>query len=61
MIVEKSYKCCSYFKGVDDLILQVAEDIKKGYHVVQVEKKDKDFSGPYLFEPNLIITLRKEI
>lgn len=62
MIVEKIYKCCSYHKGVDDLILEAAEDIKKGYHVVQVEKEDMNFSGSMLlFEPNLIVTLRKEI
>ena len=62
MIVEKTYKCCSYYKGVDDLVLEAAEDIKKGYHVVQVEKEDMNFSGSLrLLEPNLIVTLRKEI
>lgn len=61
MIVEKTYKCCSFLKEVNDLFLEVAEDIKKGYNVVQVEKEDMNSSNFYIFEPNLIVTLRKEI
>lgn len=61
MIVEKTYKCCSFYKGVNDLFLEVAEDIKKGYNVVQMEKEDMNFSSSYLLEPNLVVTLRKEI
>ena len=61
MIVEKTYKCCSFLKGVNDLFLEVAEDIKKGYNVVQVEKEDMSSFRSMLFEPNLIVILRKEI
>lgn len=60
MTIEKTYKYCSYFQRVDDLILEAAEDIKKGYHVIQIEKKDINLSSAYLIAPNVVITLRKE-
>lgn len=61
MIIEKTYKCCSCFKGMDDLILEAAEDIKNGYHLVRVKQEDMDLSSTYLLSPNVIITLKKEI
>jgi hypothetical protein len=46
---------------MDDLILEAAEDIKNGYHLVRVKQEDMDLSSAYLLKPNVIITLRKEI
>ena len=63
MIVEKVFKCCTFclgYKGIENLILELKEELDKGYHIVDIEQEYHTFAGDEL-DPNLIIILRKEI
>lgn len=61
MIVEKVLKCCVSFKGyseADSLVLDLAEEIKQGYHIAKIEMTPSMSINEINREPDLIITLR---
>lgn len=61
MIVEKVLKCCTFCKGyseIDSLILELAEEIKQGYHISSIEHAPSMSIHEVNREPDLIITLR---
>ena len=63
MIVEKILKCCTFYhgyKGIENLILELSEELNKGYHIVGIEQ-EFSISTYKTPDPNLIITLRKEM
>lgn len=62
MIVEKVYKCCTFpegWRGIEDLTLALANDIKEGYHIVDMERNFSISANTAITEPDLIITLTK--
>lgn len=62
MIVEKIYKCCTFYKGwrgIENLTLTLANDIKNGYHIVNMERELNISVNAAITEPDLIITLRR--
>lgn len=62
MIVEKIYKCCTFYegwRGIEDLTLTLADEIKSGYHIVSMEHEFSISANTAITEPDLIITLRK--
>lgn len=64
MIVEKTYKCCTFYegwRGIEDLTLTLANDIKIGYHIANMEREFNISVNTVITEPDLIITLRKDL
>ncbi len=62
MIVEKIYKCCTFsdgWRGIENLTLTLADDIKKGYHIASMERDYNISVNTLITEPDLIITLTK--
>ena len=62
MIIEKVLKCCTFYNGyssIDDLVMELAEEIKKGYHISNIEMTPSMSVNEVNREPDLIITLRK--
>lgn len=62
MIVEKVIKCCTFYRGcseIDSLVMELAEEIKKGYHISNIEMTPSICVNEINREPDLIITLRK--
>ena len=62
MIVEKILKCCTFYdgyRGIEDLTLTLADEIKNGYHIVGMEREFSISVNAAITEPDLIITLRK--
>lgn len=62
MIVEKVLKCCTFYggwRGIEDLTLTLADEIKEGYHIVDMERNFNISINTAVTEPDLIITLRK--
>lgn len=62
MIVEKVYKCCTFYegwRGIENLTLTLANDIKNGYHIMGMERDFSISVNTAITEPDLIITLRK--
>ena len=58
--VEKVFKYnCPMYGEIDEIILDVAEEIKKGFHISQIEQLPPHYKDINNFEPNLIITLTK--
>lgn len=63
MIVEKIYKCCTFYdgyRGIEDLTLTLADEIKKGFDIVNIEHEFSISVNSAITEPDLIITLRKK-
>lgn len=64
MIVEKIYKCCTFYegwRGIENLTLTLADEIKNGYHITGMEHEFSISANAAITEPDLIITLRKEL
>ncbi len=62
MIVEKVLKCCTFCRGyseIDSLVIELAEEIKKGYHISNIEMTPSMSVHEINKEPDLIITLTK--
>ena len=62
MIIEKVLKCCTFGKGyseIDSLVMTLAEEIKQGYHISNIEVTPSTIVNIVNKEPDLIITLRK--
>lgn len=62
MIVEKVYKCCTFYdswRGIENLTLTLADDIKNGYHIASMERNFSVSVNTAITEPDLIITLTK--
>ena len=62
MIIEKVYKCCTFYKRyseIDSLVMELAEEIKQGYHISKIESAPRMSVNEINTEPDLIITLRK--
>ena len=61
MIVEKIYKVNTI--NIDSAILEIAEDIKKGYTVHSYEKEPLEMKyccSSKIWHPNIIITLHNK-
>ena len=61
-IIEKVLKCCTFYKGygeIDSLVMELAEEIKQGYHIANIEMTPSMSIHEVNTEPDLIITLRK--
>ena len=62
MIIEKVLKCCTFCRGysnIDNLVMELAEEIKKGYHISNIEMTPSMSVNSVNTEPDLIVTLRK--
>lgn len=62
MIIEKVLKCCTFCRGyseIDSLVIELAEEIKKGYHISNIEMTPSMSVNEINKEPDLIITLTK--
>lgn len=62
MIIEKVFKCCTFYCGygeIDSLVMELAEEIKQGYHITNIERTPSISIHTVNTEPDLIITLRK--
>ena len=62
MIIEKVLKCCTFCRGyseIDSLVIELAEEIKKGYHISNIEMTSSMSVNEINREPDLIITLTK--
>ena len=62
MIMEKVFKCTTFYSGygsLDSLVLELAEEIKKGYHISDIEREVGTSVNTVVKEPDLIVTLRK--
>ena len=58
--VEKVFKYNNPMYGeIDEIVLDVAEELKKGFHISQIEQIPFPYKNSNNFEPNLIITLTK--
>ena len=64
MIVEKVFKCCTFYNGyseIDSLVMELAEEIKQGYHISNIKMTPSMSMSVDKInrESDLIITLRK--
>lgn len=62
MIIEKVLKCCTFCRGyneIDSLVIELAEEIKQGYHISNIKMTPSMSVDKINREPDLIITLRK--
>lgn len=58
--VEKVFKYNSPMYGeIDEIVLDVAEELKKGFHISQIKQIPFPYKDDNDFESNLIITLTK--
>ena len=63
MIKEKVFKICTYSNTdkIDQLVLELADEINKGYHIACIHRNDDWHCSPYVEpEPNICIILRKD-
>lgn len=62
MIIEKVFKCYTFCKGhneIDSLVMELAEEIKQGYHISKIDMVPSMSVNTINEEPDLAVTLRK--